>query len=259
MWKSSIRNVTAVFFKQLKSLLYKPVYLGTSVAFLVLGFVVTLVTGDHVSTSFASFLPMIVGMQLLMASSALISEDKSTMNLRFMAMAGVRPGEYSAGVWGALMLAATAVALAFTLTGGFWGVSTFVLMGVLVSASAISILLGIMFALSKMPYVTTPLAIILGLGPMMASGNDTLAEVFRFVYTNQLRLVLDYMARHAPEEIVEHICQSCGEIVFCTDAAEYAEYAANGVLAEAFFFFGITAAVALGLMVYMNKKYGLSG
>ncbi|MCL2198115.1 MAG: hypothetical protein FWB80_04250 [Defluviitaleaceae bacterium] len=256
------KNTVAVFLKQFRSNIKQPVLVILAGVWLVMGLVFAFFSGEHISQYVSMFMVLIVGMQLTGTTTGYITEDRSTMNLRFMSMAGVKPREYCAGTFAAVFAAAMFICLVYAVVGGFWGPNMFIFLGFTWLASAVSVLLGITMGLSKWPWLTTPVGMLLGLAPMIAAMNENMEDVFRFMYTLQIRRVMDYMAIRAEEEIYEHICAYCGEIVLCIKEETengVAVLAERGVLEEAIIITLINGVIVLGLFIFMHRKYGLNG
>jgi len=124
------------------------------------------------------------------AASALVVEDKTTKNLRFMTMAKVKPKEYLIGTAASMASLSFVVLLLFAIVGRYFGVQMLWFMAVTGFGAVVSMLFGITLGLSKYPYLTTPLSLIVGMGPMLSSFNETLAHALRFTYTQQINLAV---------------------------------------------------------------------
>ncbi|MCL1864090.1 MAG: ABC transporter permease [Defluviitaleaceae bacterium] len=255
-------NTVAVFIKQLTSNIRQPVFLGLAGVWLVMGLVFAFFSDQHVSQYVSMFMVLIVGMQLTGVATSCVTEDRTTMNLRFMGMAGVKPRQYCTGTFAAVFLMAMFICVVYAVVGGYRGTNFFIFLGFTWLASAVSALLGITMGLSKWPWLTTPVGMLLGLAPMIAAMNENMEDIFRFLYTLQIRRVMDYMAIRAEEEIYEHICEYCGEIVMCIkdEAEDVVEIlAGRGMMEEAIIVTLINGAIVLGLFIFMHRKYGLNG
>jgi len=212
-----MRNAKAVFIKQVQSLLKNPVMLIQAALFLVLvivmsfflrhdsaydcescipAYVCTHCLEENASSNIPNpslaglFAVMFVGLALVGSSSALVFEDKTTKNLRFMTMAGVKPHQYLAGTATALFLFSCAVVLLYAVVGGYWGIETLQFVSVTAAGAIVSILLGNAIGLSKAPGLAFPISMVLGLGPTLSTFNDGLARWLRFTYTQQVRLAI---------------------------------------------------------------------
>jgi len=211
-----MRNVKAIFFKQFASLIRNPGLIVQAVLFVILVVVMTFLIGDDgpkdcsycipayvcapcleengpdiPSPSLAGlFTVMFVGFAIVGSASALVLEDKTTKNLRFMAMADVKPWQYLIGTVASMAIISVALLILYAVVGRYLGMRMVWFMAVTSSGALVSIMLGLVVGLSKVPVLTTLLSLILGLGPMLSDFNDALAHMLRFTYTQQIRLAI---------------------------------------------------------------------
>jgi len=132
---------------------------------------------------------MFLGLTLLSYSSALVYEDKSTQNFRFMAMANVKPVQYLIGTASSLAALSFVIIICFALAGRYFGPKTIWFVSAGLSGGLVSILLGISIGMSKYPVLATPFSLLLGIGPMLSGLNENLARILRFTYTQQVNLL----------------------------------------------------------------------
>ena len=211
-----MNNIKAIFIKQFQSMLKNPVLIGQAILYLAIVLVLTFFIGgppedcdscipayvcaqclednpplDTPNPSLAGlFTVMFVGLALVGAASALVIEDKTTQNLRFMSMARVKPGQYMLGTTTAMFSLIFVILICYALSGRYLGIDMLWFMAVTMSGAIVSILLGIVMALSKAPALTTPISLFLGMGPMLSTFNETLARGLRFTYTQQINLAV---------------------------------------------------------------------
>ena len=213
-----MNNIKAIFIKQLTSALKVPtiiiqglIFLGMAAAFVFLlpadpeydcyvcvpayvcaaceareyeRFQLPLPTGVSV------FAVIFVGLALMGGTSGMVLEDKTTTNLRFMAMADVKPYQYLIGTLSSLLIVVTVMLVFFALLGGYFGDGFFRFMAVGVAGGLVSLLFGIVMGLSKIPFLAWPFSFVLGMGPTFASQNQALANVLRFTYVQQVNIAL---------------------------------------------------------------------
>ncbi|MCL2874071.1 MAG: hypothetical protein FWE29_03975 [Defluviitaleaceae bacterium] len=207
----------AIFIKQFRSLIKNPIMIIQAVFYLALIIIITFLANDNrgnedciscipayvceqclidnappdtPTPSLAGlFAVMFVGLSLVGFSSSLVYEDKTTQNLRFMSMAGVKPKQYLIGTALSLLIISFLILILFAIVG--WYVDSRILWFLSVGTFGIivSILLGITIGMSKYPVLATPLSMVLGLGPMLSSFNENLAHMLRFTYTQQINIV----------------------------------------------------------------------
>ena len=213
-----MRNVKAIFKKQLKDLLKNPAVLIQFIIFQLVAFAVdaimvtdidfTDVPEDIIEIIVAAMpnMPNMVtmqagifaGMGLITAISGIISEDMDKKSLRFLTMAGVKPLSYLAGISGVVLLISLLTSTAFSLIAGFTGLYFWIFTGAMMSVVVGSTILGATFGIlagnqQAASGLVLPVAIILGFGPMLAQFNHNIARFMQFVYTQQLNIVADYL------------------------------------------------------------------
>jgi len=212
-----MRNSKAIFFKQFQSLIRNPGMIVQAALFLILVIVMTFLIDGHDDTDCETCIPayecaaclednahsnnpapslaglftvMFVGFALVGSASALVIEDKTTHNLRFMAMADVKPWQYLVGTLVSMAILSFGILVFYAMVGRYFGVQMLWFMAVTASGALVSILLGLVVGLSKAPGLATLFSLVLGLGPMLSGFNDELARVLRFTYTQQVNLAL---------------------------------------------------------------------
>jgi hypothetical protein len=210
-----MKNLKAVFIKQLQSMIKSPALLVQGILFAAMVLVMTFLIGPDrecdvcipaticdtcleedprhswPEITFAGvFTVMFVGMALMGSASALVQEDKTTHNLRFMTMAGVKPFQYLPGTAAALFIVTFGLLLIFGAVGRYFGAQLPWFIAATTAGAAVSILLGIAIGLSKAPLLATPVSMIFGMGPMISTFNENLARWLRFTYTQQVNLAL---------------------------------------------------------------------
>ena len=212
-----MNNVKAIFCKQFKSMLKSPVMLGQAGGFLVIALlmmffastfddrdcddcIVAYHCADCLETNPALNAPspsimglftvFFVGMVMIGSASALVSEDRSTKNLRFMAMANVKPTQYFVGTFVCMLMLSFGVLVIYAMAGRYFGAETFWFLLATTTGVMVSILLGLAVGMSKKPGIAVPVSMILGMGPMLSSFNENLASILRFTYTQQVNWVM---------------------------------------------------------------------
>jgi len=140
------------------------------------------------------FSVMYIGMAPLAAVAAIVSEEKEKNTLRVLMMANVKPWEYLLGVgtyaWLICMVGAGAMATGFS---GEEAIRYLCVMGI---GFIISIVAGAcvgIYAKNQMSATSLvmPVMIILAFIPMIAIFNDKIAKISRYLYTQQLRNLMD--------------------------------------------------------------------
>jgi hypothetical protein len=213
-----MRNIKAIFIKQLTSQLRNPVMLAQAFVFIIMLLVFSFFLNDTDTcescipayvcgeclekaiekpdpTMIGLFTVMFAGLSLIGASSGLVLEDKTTHNLRFMTMSGVKPHQYLAGTLPSIFVLAFAVIVIFSMLGGHFGIEMLRFVSVSLAGAVVSILFGVAMGLSKYPIIATPVSFVIGFGPMLSNFNDNLARYLRFLYNQQVNLALSDLNR----------------------------------------------------------------
>ena len=142
------------------------------------------------------FSAMYVGMAPLIATAAIIAEEKERNTLRVLMMSDVKPVQYLLGVgsyvWILCMLGSAVIAA----SAGFAGEQLFVYMTAMCAGIIVSIILGAaigMFAKNQMmaTSVVMPLMLVLAFLPMLALFNETIEKISGFLYTRQIQLFMN--------------------------------------------------------------------
>jgi len=167
------------------------------------------------------FTVMFVGFAMVGSASALVLEDKTTKNLRFMAMADVKPWQYLLGTVVSMTAVALGLLVLYAIVGRYFGMQMLWFMAATGSGAIVSILLGLVVGSSKAPGLTTLFSLVLGLGPMLSSFNEALARILRFTYTQQVNLAISDL---------------------------------NGEMASNFIIIGANGVVILLIFIWMHRK-----
>ena len=142
------------------------------------------------------FTLMYIGIAMISTASSFIWEDRLTMNLRFMAMAGVKPYQYLLGTGGALLLVSFVILFLFSVVGGYFGGEMVTFLSLTMLGAAASILLGITVALTKpsLAWIGAVVPYVFGFAPMLAELNESMASAFYFTFTQQINIAVTGMA-----------------------------------------------------------------
>ena len=194
-----MRNIQAIFIKQLQSYVKKPQSYGVPLMLLGLALIFSLLVSDQYPWEFSNmFSPVFMGMGMVGTASACIWEDKLTMNLRFMSMAGVRPTQYLIGTGGALIVVAAVVLVLFGAIGRYSFSELIVYLSLGILGATTAVILGVTLALAPPKFMPVAQAVpfILAFAPMLSDANETIAEIFYFIFTRQIQLALNGMMEY---------------------------------------------------------------
>jgi len=209
----------AIFKKQLKSTWANPESLIQFIIYPLLAWGILAMMGQdtmfegleyllpqYVLDNMASSMPNMVtmqatifaGMGLIPVVAAIIADDIERKSLRFLSMAGVKPGSYLIGVGGVVFFLSILSSLGFSLVGSFFGMEMLIFMGAMMSAVVGSIVLGATIGIlsgnvQSASGLAMPLALVLGFGPIFAQMNDNVARFYHVFYTQHLNLIADYL------------------------------------------------------------------
>jgi len=219
-----MKNVNAIFYKQLKDTIKNPATLIQFIMFPLLAWVLTIVMnvermaaemiytlpygvdfGDSIKENMLANMPnmttmqatVFAGMGLIPIVAGIIGEDIEKKSLRFLSMAGISAASYLMGIAGVVLFVSLFTSVAFSVIAGFRGLDFFIFTGAMMSGVAGSITLGATFGIMTKNQqaaagITMPIALILGFGPVMAQMNPRVARWLHYLYTQQLNIVADY-------------------------------------------------------------------
>jgi len=211
-----MNNTKAIFIKQLTSLLKAPSMIVQGILFLLiaLAFMFFIPAEDNeicetcvpkyycqaceeeaanrfelpVPSGVSVFAVIFVGLALIGSASAQVQEDKTTTNLRFMAMAEVRPHQYLLGTTVAMIIVVAVMLIFYALVGRYFGTDMLRFMAIGTFGGLVSVLLGIVIGLSKVPILATPISLIMGLGPTFGALNESIARALSFTFIQQVNI-----------------------------------------------------------------------
>lgn len=167
------------------------------------------------------FAIMYVGMAPLTCVAAVISEEKEKNTLRVLQMCNVKAFEYLIGnaiyIIGTCMLGSLVIGIA----GGYQGMALAVFMLIMLVGHSVSVLLGAAIGvISKNQMmatsVTVPVMMVLSFLPMLSMFNGTIEKIAKYVFSQQLYLMLNRMGDIRLE--VENVVILGGNIVLVLTA-----------------------------------------
>ena len=186
-----MRKIKAVFTKHMLSYFRNPAFYGAAGSFMLLTFAFTLFLPGSEVEVVPQFVTLFTGISMIGAAAGFIGEDRATMNLRFMGMAGVKPYQYLIASASALLLISFAALLLYGLMGRYSGREFVQFIAVTMLGAVNSILLGTTLGLHKvLSNFAIVAGLLLGIGPNFANFNDTLFNIFRLAYTQQVNLTI---------------------------------------------------------------------
>ena len=198
-----INHVWAILWKQLKDTVKNKTILIQFVMFPCMTIVMenAVHIQDMPQHFFANlFAVMYVGMAPLMSASAIISEEREKNTLRVLQMCNVKAVEYLLGNAIYVVCICMLGSLVIGLAGGYAGVYLLRFMLLMAFGHVVSFLIGATIGvLSKNQMVATsvtaPVMMVLSFLPMLSMFNDNIRKVARFIYSEQLYLLMNHLAK----------------------------------------------------------------
>ena len=205
-------NIIAIFKKQWKDTFKNKTILIQFIMFPVLTLAMDqAITLDGMPENFfvELFAAMYVGMAPLTSIAAAIAEEKEKNTLRVLLMSNVKPYEYLLGtgsyIWFACMLGAAVICAA----GSYQIQERLAFLAVMATGILTSLLIGAaigtwsktqMMATS----ITVPVMIVFSFMPMLSMFNATIAKVAKFLYSEQISIMLNQVRHLRPK--ASNIC-----------------------------------------------------
>lgn len=162
------------------------------------------------------FAVMYIGMAPLTAMASILSEEKEKNTLRVLMMSDVKPHEYLIGIGGYVWLVCMFGAGVICAVGAYSLQEGVAFMGIMATGFLVSLLAGAaigtwsrteMMASS----VAVPVMMIAAFAPMLSYFNTAVARIAKFVYTEQIGILLGRGGGMAPD--AENICIIAGNML----------------------------------------------
>lgn len=194
-----MNNILTVIKKQLKDTLKNKTVLIQFIMFPVMGIIMTkAITIDNMPANFFIYLfsSMYIGMAPLTSVSAIISEEKEKNTLRVLLMADVSPWQYLLGIgcyiFTACLLGSVIFACLLEDASTYERVCFLLIMAVGIIAS---IMIGAVIGIASKNQmsatsVSVPVMMVFAFLPMLSMFNETIAEVAKFTYSEQVRIMI---------------------------------------------------------------------
>lgn len=213
-----LNHIWAIMWKQLKDTLKNKEILIQFVMFPVLTVVMekAIEIEDMPEHFFANlFAVMYIGMAPLVSMAAVVSEEKEKNTLRVLQMCNVKAFEYLIGNAVYIICMCMMGSLVIGLAGGYSGSSLLALMGIMFFGHVTSVLLGAAVGvISKNQMMATsltvPVMMVLSFLPMLSMFNEGIKKVARFIYSEQLHLMMSSLSnlQIKAENIVIILCNA---------------------------------------------------
>lgn len=199
-----MRNISAVFMKQVSDTLKNKTILIQFVMFPVLVIVMeNAVKLDNMPEHFFAklFAVMFVGMAPLTCMSSIISEEKEKNTLRVLLMSNVRPTEYLLGIGTYVFAMCTVGTAVFAAVGGYSGKALALFIAVMSAGIILSELTGAVigiFSPNQMAAtsITVPVMMIFSFMPMLSMFNETIKKAAKVTYSQQISELIEHIGDH---------------------------------------------------------------
>ncbi|MBO5267031.1 MAG: ABC transporter permease [Ruminiclostridium sp.] len=194
-----MKNITAVFLKQVKETFRNKAILIHFVMFPVLVIIMeNAIKLENMPEHFfvKLFAIMFVGMAPLICMSSIISEEKENNTLRVLMMSNVKPFEYLIGVGTYVWIMCIIGAVVFAVCGGYSGKDFCVFMLVMSVGILLSALTGAVigiFSKNQMSAtsVSVPVTMVFSFLPMLSMFNESIEKIARVTYSQQMSLLIN--------------------------------------------------------------------
>ena len=205
-------NVTAILKKQLKDTWGNKTVLIQFIMFPLLTLIMNrAIKIDGMPENFFVnlFAVMYIGMAPLTSMAAVIAEEKEKNTLRVLMMSNVKPYEFLLGigsyVWAACMIGAVVICMA----GSYKPQERLYFMMIMAVGISVSLLIGAAIGIwSKTQImassVAVPVMMVFSFMPMLSMFNTTIGKIAKFIYSEQISIMLDRISTVHLE--IENIC-----------------------------------------------------
>lgn len=200
-----IRKIYAIWKKQIKDTLKNKQILIQFIMFPLLTAVMMgsmKIEGMPANYFISLFATMYIGMAPLTAMAAIISEEKEQGTLRVLLMSNVKAGEYLIGTGGYVWMICSLGALFFGILGKFKGADLAGFVLVMCVGILISLLLGAAIGVKSKGQmaatsISVPAMMVLSFLPMLASFNDKIEKVSKYIFSHQCSKIMEGIGSQA--------------------------------------------------------------
>lgn len=202
-----MRNIRIIFKKQIKDTLKNWAVL---VQFVMLPLIAILmnalvhIEGMPENFFVTLFAAMYVGMAPVVSMTALVSEEKATNTLRVLVASNVRPSEYLLGTGSFVWCLCMAGSLALSFAGDYAAVERIHFLAIMAVGIAASVALGgAIGTWCKTQVAATSVSVVamlvLAFLPMFSTFNEKVAAYSKYLYSEQISLLLSDIGHLAPD------------------------------------------------------------
>ena len=193
-----MRNIKAVFLKQVKDIIKNKTILIQFVMFPMLVIIMENVVAmegmpEHFFVRLFSF--MYIGMAPLVSMAAILAEEKEECTLKMLLMSDVKPAEYLFGTGSSVFLACMAGACVFGIVGEYEGKNFLSFLLIMAVGTAASLLIGAAIGTwSRSQMMATslgvPVMLVFAFLPMLSMFNETIGRIAKVTYSEQISILI---------------------------------------------------------------------
>ena len=182
-----MRNIKAVFLKQVKDVIKNKTILIQFVMFPMLAVIMenmVVIEGMPAHFFVRMFSFMYIGMAPLVSMAAILAEEKEVCTLKMLLMSDVKPVEYLLGTGSCVLFACMAGACVFGIVGEYEGKNflSFLVIGAAIGTWSRNQ----MMATS----IGVPVMLVFAFLPMLSMFNETIGRVAKFTYSEQISILI---------------------------------------------------------------------
>ncbi|MBP3569589.1 MAG: ABC transporter permease [Lachnospiraceae bacterium] len=150
------------------------------------------------------FAVMYVGMAPLVSTASIIAEEKEQNTLRALLMSNVTPMQYLFGIGSYVFLLCMIGTLVFGACSSYAAIEFIQFLLIMVIGLLLSILLGAIIGICSKNQMaatslTVPVMLIFSFLPMLAMFNETIAKVAKYIFSQQVFLLINGIGTSTPK------------------------------------------------------------
>lgn len=193
-----VRTVNAIFNKQIKDFLKNTHVLVLFLIYPLIAYIMTSTISAEIgqSTFFISvFGTMHCVFAPIVATAAIIAEEKEKNTLRVLIMSNVSSIEYLISIGGFILICTLITGTPFVIMGEYKMTDAFLVIGSMCMGTIISIILGMTIGaytknMMSANAIAVPFSMLLAFTPMLASFNKSIEKVSQFSYGQQINYLI---------------------------------------------------------------------
>jgi len=204
--------IKAIFIKQLNDVFKNPTVTMMFIMFPLMAFMMVQFMGtgnpEEAFLIIANIAIMSIGSMPMVAIASYIAEDVEFRSLRFLVMAGVKPTQYLAGLALFVLILSMVAMASFGFIGRLDGSDFMIFMGLSLVGCSASLILGAVVGIfsknvQQANTYATVLMMLIGFTPMIAQFNPEFITYTYYLFTQQISILLTYMALGGGEYALE--------------------------------------------------------